>query len=57
MNNTDFAIKILSDLKKEIHEKAVFTQCRDIPSYVTLREFDAIIANISNSLYVEGSKK
>lgn len=45
------AIEILSDLKKEIHEKAVYPQCRDIPAYVTLREFDAIIANLSNRLY------
>ena len=57
MNNSNTIIGILSDLKKEIHEKAVYPQCRDIPAYITLREFDAIIANISNRLYVEGGKK
>ena len=44
-------IEVLSDLKKEVHDKALYAQCRDSPSYVTLREFDAIISNISNRLY------
>lgn len=36
---------ILSDLKREIHNKAVFTNIKGVDPYVTLKTVDAIIAN------------
>lgn len=36
---------ILSDLKREIHNKAVFANIKGVDPYVTLKTVDAIIAN------------
>ena len=36
---------ILSDLKKEIHNRAVFANIKGVDPYVTLKTVDAIIAN------------
>ena len=34
---------ILSDLKKEIHNRAVFANIKGVDPYVTLRTLDAVI--------------
>ena len=47
---------ILSDLKKEIHKKAIYPGTKEVPPYISLREFDAIITNMSNALFEEGKR-
>ena len=37
---------ILLDLKREIHEKAIYPLGRDINSFVNLKVFDAVLNNI-----------
>lgn len=39
---------ILLDLKREIHEKAIYPLGRDINSFVNLKVFDAVLNNIIN---------
>lgn len=34
---------ILSDLKKAVHNKAVYSNSQDIPYYVQLKVFDAVL--------------
>lgn len=41
---------ILSDLKKKIHDRAVYTNSQDIPNYINLKVFDAILQNYLNNL-------
>lgn len=36
---------ILSDIKREIHNKAVFANIKGVDPYVALKTVDAIIAN------------
>ena len=36
---------ILSDLKKEIHDKAVYPEARSVKPYISLKVVDAIIIN------------
>lgn len=36
---------ILSDIKREIHNKAVFANIKGVDPYITLKTVDAIIAN------------
>jgi hypothetical protein len=38
----------LSALKKAVHSKAIFTNARDIPSYIQLKVFDAIVQQYIN---------
>lgn len=39
----------LSDLKKEIHDKAVYPNCHGVEPYVSLKAFDAILQNYLNN--------
>ncbi len=36
----------LLDLKRQVHDKAVYPYGHGIRSYITLREFDAILNNV-----------
>ena len=36
----------LSDLKKEIHDKAVYSKTQGINPYISIRTFDAILNNV-----------
>ena len=40
---------IFSDLKKEIHDKAVFPNCHGVEPYVSLKVFDAVINKLIGS--------
>ncbi len=42
MNET---CKALLELKKQIHEKAIYTNSQDIPNYINLKVFDAVLNN------------
>lgn len=44
------AKEILSDLKKAVHNKAVYPNSQDIPNYISLKVFDAILQNYLNNL-------
>ena len=46
----EVAKEILSDLKKAVHNKAVYTNSQDIPNYIQLKVFDAILQNYINNL-------
>ena len=48
----DYFLNTLSDLKKEIHDKAVYPMASDIKPYITIRALDAIINN-----YIEEARK
>jgi hypothetical protein len=50
MNET---CKALLELKKQIHDHAVYPNSQDVPSYVNLRVFDAILNN-QIKRYAEG---
>ena len=39
---------ILSDLKKEIHDKAVYPYSRDMLPYISIKAFDAILQTYIN---------
>lgn len=41
---------VLSDLKIAVHNKAYYTHAKEIPTFITLREFDAILQNYLNKL-------
>ena len=41
----EIARDILSDLKKEIHDKAVYPEARSVKPYISLKVVDAIINN------------
>ena len=45
----------LIDLKRKIHDKAVYPHGSETYSYVNLKVFDAVLQNILNK-YMEGSK-
>lgn len=52
MSNEE-VIKLLSSLKAEIHNHAVYSNIRDIDGYVKLKEIDAVIASAMNKLFVK----
>lgn len=39
----EVAAKVLLDLKREIHDKAVYPNSQDIPNYISLKVFDAVL--------------
>ena len=39
----------LSDLKKEIHDKAVYPNCHGVEPYISLKVFDAVINKLIGS--------
>ena len=41
----DYFLKALSDLKREIHDKAVYPETRSVKPYISLKVVDAIIIN------------
>ena len=41
---------ILSDLKKAVHNNAIYTNSQDIPNYVQLKVFDAILQKYLNEV-------
>ena len=47
---TEAAKNALFELKKLIHNKAVYTNSQDIPNYIQLKVFDAILQNYINNL-------
>ena len=34
---------VLGDLKTAIHNKAVYTDAKEVPTFITLKEFDAVL--------------
>jgi hypothetical protein len=52
MSNEE-VIKLLSGLKAEIHNHAVYSNIRDIDGYVKLKEIDAVIASAMHKLFVK----
>jgi hypothetical protein len=50
MNET---CKALLELKKQVHDHAVYTNSQDIPNYINLKVFDAILNN-QIKRYAEG---
>ena len=44
------AKEVLLEFKKQIHDRAVYTNSQDIPNYVNLKVFDAILQNYINNL-------
>lgn len=40
---------ILSDLKKQIHDKAVYPNCHGVDPYISLKVFDAVINKLIGS--------
>ena len=47
---SEVAKNALFELKKLIHNKAVYTNSQDIPNYIQLKVFDAILQNYINNL-------
>ncbi len=47
---SEVAKNVLLELKKQIHDKAVYTNSQDIPNYINLKVFDAILQNYLNNL-------
>lgn len=47
---TEVVKNALLELKKQVHDRAVYTNSQDIPNYVNLKVFDAILQNYLNSL-------
>ena len=41
--------KVLSDLKRQIHDKAVYPNCHDVEPYISLKVFDAVINKLIGS--------
>lgn len=42
---SEVAKEILSDLKKTVHDKAIYTYSKELAPYVNLKVFDAVIAD------------
>ena len=53
---TKVAEQLLSELKKAVHEKAVQPGIIDVKPYILLKEFDAIITNMSKAIFEEGKR-
>jgi hypothetical protein len=51
------AIEMLSVLKKEIHNKAIYPGITDVMPYVPLKDIDGIIVKMANMLYEEGKHR
>ena len=51
---SEVAKKVLLELKKQIHDKAVYTNSQDIPNYIHLKVFDAVLNNCIKQ-YAEGA--
>ena len=49
----EVAKEVLLELKKQIHDHAVYTNSQDIPNYVNLKVFDAVLNNVIQK-YAEG---
>ncbi len=47
---TSEVIRILSALKRDVHEKAVFSHCKGVYPYVNLNTFDGILQGYINDL-------
>jgi hypothetical protein len=47
---TEVARKLLSDLKKAVHDKAIYTYSKELAPYVNLKVFDAVIGDYLNKL-------
>ena len=47
---------ILSDLKKAVHNKAVYSNYRDVEHFVTLKVFDAVLNDFVKR-YTEGDRR
>ena len=47
---SEVAKNALLELKKQVHDKAVYTNSQDIPNYINLKVFDAILQNYLNNL-------
>lgn len=41
-------VNVLYDLKIAVHNKAYHTNTKDIPTYVTLKTFDAVVQDLIN---------
>ena len=50
MNET---CKALLELKKQVHDHAVYTNSQDVANYVQLKVFDAVLNNVIKK-YTEG---
>jgi hypothetical protein len=46
--------KALLDLKKIVHDKAVYPNSQDVPAYISIKVFDAILQDYVSKL--EGKK-
>ena len=44
-------IRLLSSIKAEIHNHAVYSNIRDIDGYVKLKEIDAVILDAMHKLF------
>lgn len=51
---SEVALDLLSELKKDIHNKAVFPGTQDVHPYISLKVLDGIIQNYINRYYEEG---
>lgn len=49
-DKAEIARDILSDLKRQIHDKAVHPHSAGVDAYISLKAFDAILQNYINSL-------
>lgn len=47
---SEVAKEVLLELKKQVHDKAVYINSQDIPNYINLKVFDAILQNYINNL-------
>ena len=50
---SEIAKKVLLELKKQIHDKAAYTNSQDVANYVQLKVFDAVLNNVIKK-YTEG---
>lgn len=54
---SEIAWFLLSELKKDIHNKAVFPGTQDVHPYINLKVLDGIIQNYINRYYEEGKRE
>jgi hypothetical protein len=47
-------IKALLEFKKRVHDKAVYPNSQDVPAYISIKVFDAILQDYVSKL--EGKK-
>lgn len=53
---SEVALDLLSELKKDIHNKAVFPGTQDVHPYISLKVLDGIIQKYINRYYEEEKK-